>query len=114
MSNKSPVDPQAKLESQRYENPIASRQFILETLSQSGEPLAFDELTEALEMTDSGDKNALQKRLNAMERDGQLICNRKGDYCLVDATDLVRGTVIAHKDGYGYLALEPKVILSRS
>ncbi len=99
-------DPQAKLEAQRYQNPIASRQFILQTLEKSGEPLSFDELTASLKIEQSEDKSALHKRLNAMERDGQLICNRKGDYCLVDATDLVRGTVLAHRDGFGYLELE--------
>ncbi len=99
-------DPQANLEAQRYQNPIASRQFILQTLDKSGEPLSFDELAERLKITDPDDKRAFHKRLNAMERDGQLICNRKGDYCLVDATDLVRGTVLAHRDGYGYLSLE--------
>ncbi|NVJ66186.1 MAG: ribonuclease R [Gammaproteobacteria bacterium] len=99
-------DPQASLEAQRYQNPIASRQFILQTLEKSGEPLSFDELSEQLKITESDDKRALHKRLNAMERDGQLLCNRKGDYCLVDATDLVRGTVLAHRDGFGYLELE--------
>ncbi len=103
---KTSFDPQAELEAQRYVNPIASRQYILEVLKNSGEPLSFDELSAKLEILESDDKRALHKRLNAMERDGQLICNRKGDYCLVDATDLVRGTIIAHRDGYGYLELE--------
>ncbi len=106
MSQKTPLDPQANLEAQRYQNPIASRQFILQTLESKGEPLSFDELTEQLKIVETDDKRALHKRLNAMERDGQLLCNRKGDYCLVDATDLVRGTVLAHRDGFGYLALE--------
>lgn len=104
--NKKTNDPQASLEAQRYQNPIASRQYILQLLDEQAEPLSFDELTQLLEMDEPDDKEALQKRLNAMERDGQLICNRKGDYCLVDATDLVRGTVLAHRDGFGYLALE--------
>ncbi|WP_251358120.1 ribonuclease R [Kangiella sp. TOML190] len=99
-------DPQAELEAKRYQNPIASRQYILQVLEDNGKPASFEKLCELLKLVESEDQSALQKRLNAMERDGQLICNRKGDYCLVDATDLVRGTVLAHRDGFGYLELE--------
>ncbi|NVK21230.1 MAG: ribonuclease R [Kangiellaceae bacterium] len=106
MSNNNSNDPQANLESQRYENPIASRQFILQTLEQAGQPVSFEQLAETFEIAEPDQQKALHKRLNAMERDGQLICNRRGNYCLVDATDLVRGTVVAHRDGYGYLELE--------
>lgn len=106
MSKKSKHDPQAELEAQRYENPIASRQFILQVLEEAGEPVSFDTIAKKSNIEESEQKRALHKRLNAMERDGQLICNRKGRYCLVDATDLKRGKVIAHRDGYGYLALE--------
>ncbi|AUD78164.1 ribonuclease R [Kangiella profundi] len=106
MSKRKNQDPQAELEAQRYQNPIASRQFILRQLEEAGEPVSLDQLAKRLEMKEPEQVEALQKRLNAMERDGQLICNRKGRYCLVDATDLVRGKVLAHRDGYGYLALE--------
>lgn len=99
-------DPQADMEAQRYENPIASRQFILQMLTESGIPVSFDTLVETFDLHESEQKRALNKRLVAMERDGQIICNRKGLYCLVDATDLVRGKVIAHRDGYGYLEVE--------
>ncbi|RDX38179.1 ribonuclease R [Kangiella sp. HD9-110m-PIT-SAG07] len=106
MPKKTHQDPQAELEAQRYENPIASRQFILSVLEDAGEPVAFDVIAKNAKIEESEQKRALHKRLNAMERDGQLICNRKGKYCLVDSTDLVRGKVLAHRDGYGYLALE--------
>ena len=106
MSKKTEKDPQAELEAKRYDNPIASRQFILQVLEKAAEPVAFDLLAEEAGITESEQKRALHKRLNAMERDGQLLCNRKGRYCLVDSTDLVRGKVLAHRDGYGYLELE--------
>lgn len=106
MSKKTEKDPQAELEAKRYDNPIASRQFILQVLEKAAEPVSFDLLAEEAGISESEQKRALHKRLNAMERDGQLLCNRKGRYCLVDSTDLVRGKVLAHRDGYGYLELE--------
>ena len=106
MSKKTHQDPQAELEAKRYDNPIVSRQFILQVLEEAGEPVSFETIAKKSNIEESESKRALHKRLNAMERDGQLICNRKGKYCLVDSTDLVRGKVLAHRDGYGYLALE--------
>ena len=38
-----------------------------------------------------------------MERDGQVIRNRRGDFGLVDRMDLVTGRVIGHRDGFGFL-----------
>ena len=38
-----------------------------------------------------------------MERDGQIIRNRRGAYGLVDRMDLVTGRVIGHRDGFGFL-----------
>jgi len=38
-----------------------------------------------------------------MERDGQLVCNRRGGYCVVNQTNLVAGRVIGHPDGFGFL-----------
>ncbi len=49
---------------------------------------------------------ALERRLRAMIRDGQLICNRRREYGLVQQMDLMIGHVIGHPDGYGFVALE--------
>ena len=38
-----------------------------------------------------------------MERDGQVIRNRRGDFGLTERMDLVTGRVIGHRDGYGFL-----------
>ena len=38
-----------------------------------------------------------------MIRDGQIILNRRGDYCLVARLDVITGRVIAHRDGYGFV-----------
>ncbi|MCP3907865.1 MAG: ribonuclease R [Oceanicoccus sp.] len=96
-------DPHADREAQKYEQPIPSREFIMEFLEQAEGPLNRNQLTKALELKDYQDVEALRRRLKAMERDGQLMRNRKGAYGLVDKMDLVRGRVSAHRDGYGFL-----------
>ena len=45
----------------------------------------------------------MQRRLSAMERDGQIIRNRRGEFGLVDRMDLVTGRVIGHRDGFGFV-----------
>ncbi|THB70527.1 MAG: ribonuclease R, partial [Gammaproteobacteria bacterium] len=44
-----------------------------------------------------------RRRIKAMIRDGQIIKNRKGYYVLVNNTDLIRGVITGHPDGFGHL-----------
>ena len=97
------LDPHRQREKKKYANPIPSREFILQVLSETGVPLSFDELAEALELSAEQDLVALQRRLGAMERDGQLVRNRKDAYCLVNKRDLIAGRVIGHPDGFGFV-----------
>ncbi|HDJ86449.1 MAG TPA: ribonuclease R, partial [Chromatiales bacterium] len=96
-------DPFAEREARKYEHPIPSREFILAYLAERAEPLRRDEIAEGLGLREEDDREALRRRLGAMERDGQLIRNRRGGYLLVNQADLVSGRVIAHSDGYGFL-----------
>ncbi len=96
-------DPHRAREARRYAHPIASRELVLQTLEARGRPLAADELSAALGIESERDLSALARRLRAMERDGQIIRNRRGDYGLVGKMDLVRGRVVAHRDGFGFL-----------
>ena len=98
-------DPDAALEAERYENPIASRKLILSEIKREG-ALTFQSLAEHLNHTKEDQLDALGKRLRAMVRDGQLVQNRRGGYLPVDESHLVRGRVIAHPDGYGFLVPE--------
>ena len=41
-----------------------------------------------------------------MERDGQLVFTRRQCYALPERLDLVKGIVIGHRDGYGFLRVE--------
>ncbi len=48
-------------------------------------------------------EEGVSRRLSAMVRDGQLVQNRRGGYLPVDEKHLIRGRVIAHADGFGFL-----------
>ena len=41
-----------------------------------------------------------------MEREGEIMRNRRGDICVVSKLDLVRGVVQGHPEGYGFLVRE--------
>jgi ribonuclease R len=97
------ADPFADREAAKYENPIASREMILETLTEIGEPQSREELAELYGLHSPQDIEALRRRLRAMERDGQLMSDRKGSYALIDKLDCVSGKVSARRDGSGWV-----------
>jgi ribonuclease R len=101
-SNSPASDPFAGREAQNYDNPIASREHILDQLEQLGEPAMLDQLAELLDLQDADGTEALRRRLNAMARDGQIIRNRRGAYGLTAHMDLQSGRVQGTKDGAGY------------
>ena len=96
-------DPYRVREAKKYAKPIPSREFIMEMLEAHGAPMGFQGIAEQLALTDDEDLEALLRRLNAMERDGQLVRNRRHAFCLVNSKDLVSGRVIGHPDGFGFL-----------
>lgn len=98
-------DPDAALEAERYEKPIASRKLILSEIKHEG-AMTFESLARHLNIKHDDQLDALGRRLRAMVRDGQLVQNRRGGYLPVDESHLVRGRVIAHPDGYGFLVPE--------
>ena len=96
------ADPQAAREAERYENPIPSREAILELLAAADKPLDHSDIAKELHLDEIEQVEALQKRLRAMERDGQLMVNRRGSYGLVDKMNLLHCRVQGHRDGYGF------------
>ncbi len=100
-SSKKIKDPEAKLEANRYQNPVASRTLILKTITSAG-MMTQSSVYEALQVT-AEQEEGVSRRLAAMVRDGQLVQNRRGGYLPVDEKHLIRGHVIAHADGFGFL-----------
>src|SRR6266566_1774888 len=99
------TDPHRDREASRYEHPIASREFILRTLAEAGVPLTDDELAHRLAIK-TKERDAFVKRLGAMEREGQILRNRKGAILVAAKLDLVTGRVEGHPDGYGFVVAE--------
>ena len=96
------ADPHAEREAARYDNPIPSREVILDLLTAADKPLSHPHIARDLDLHEEEQVDALRKRLRAMERDGQLMVNRRGAYGLVDKLNLLRCRVQGHRDGYGF------------
>nr|WP_029407131.1 ribonuclease R [Thiomicrorhabdus sp. Milos-T2] len=98
-------DPHAQREAEKYENPIPSREFILEALEESQKPLRLYQIAKAVDVDEDDEERfeALSRRVKAMVRDGQLIRNRRGAFGIIKKMDLIKGRVLGHPDGYGFL-----------
>lgn len=99
-------DPFLEREAEKYESPIPSREFILAHLAKRETPASREELGNELNLSGEEALEALRRRLRAMERDGQLVFTRRQCYALPERLDLLRGTVIGHRDGFGFLRIE--------
>ena len=107
-------DPHLEREREQYEHPLPSREFILQILAEQGAPVSDEELLQLLHI-ETHEEDLFSRRLRAMERDGQIMRNRKGAICVVDKLDLVKGKVQGHPDGFGFLIPEdgsPDMFLS--
>ena len=103
-------DPQAALEAEKYERPVANRALILKILDEQPGPQSQETLETLLDIHDDQDQEALRRRLRAMVRDGQLVQNRKGRYGPVSRMDLIRGRVQGHRDGFGFVLPDDRKI----
>lgn len=101
-------DPHAAREAARYDNPVPSRELIIQLLNDQGKPLTVRELRGSLGVTEEDDKVAFERRLGAMIRDGQLVKNRKGQYGLASRMDLICGRIQGHRDGFGFVIPEQR------
>jgi ribonuclease R len=99
------ADPEFAREQAQYEHPLPSREYILQMLVTEGAPLSTDRLVELLDIH-ADEMEPFRRRLGAMARDAQLMQNRRGDWLIPDKADLVRGRIIGHPDGFGFLSPE--------
>jgi ribonuclease R len=99
-------DPFKEREAEKYANPIPSREFILDFITKREKPVSRDELATELNIEGEEQQEALRRRLRAMERDGQLVFTRRQCYALPERLDLLKGKVIGHRDGFGFLRVE--------
>ena len=81
---------------------IPSREEILGILRTSSDALNAEAIAAALNV--HGDEfDVLMRRLNAMERDGQLKPDSDGVYHLSSSTGFIDGRISSHRDGFGFL-----------
>ena len=95
-------DPFLERERSRYENPLPSREHILDILLEQGVPVSVEQLAQLLSISPH-EAEHFDRRLGAMERDGQIMRNRKNAICVVEKLDLIKGKVQGHPDGFGFL-----------
>ena len=94
-------------EAAKYDNPIPSREYILEFLSNSAGPLTYEEIRSGFGIENDDAREALRRRLIAMERDGQTVKNRRNAYGALDKMNLIKGRVIGHPEGFGFVVPVP-------
>ncbi|MDO8413365.1 MAG: ribonuclease R [Gallionellaceae bacterium] len=108
------LDPFLEREREQYEHPLPSREYILQLLAEQGVPLAEETLADMLHITPD-EAEVFTRRLRAMERDGQIMRNRKRAICVMDKLDLIKGKIQGHAEGFGFLIPEdgsPDLVLS--
>jgi ribonuclease R len=86
----------------QYPYTIPSREEILGILRTANEPQDANSIASALGV-DTEELDGLTRRLNAMERDGQIKPNRTGHYQLAHLPNFIEGRVTSHRDGFGFL-----------
>ncbi|RJG05900.1 ribonuclease R [Noviherbaspirillum cavernae] len=86
----------------QYSYTIPSREEILGILRTATGPQDVNSLAAALDVK-SAELDGLTRRLNAMERDGQIKPNRNGHYQLAHQPNFIEGRVSGHREGYGFL-----------
>jgi len=113
--SKKSKDPYFERELEKYEDPIPSREYIIQVLTEYGRPLLKSALFKLLEVRKKAQQKALVFRLRAMMRDGQIMFDRKDRICVTNKTTLLKGRVQAHTEGLGFFIpenAEPDMVLS--
>lgn len=96
-------DPYAEREAKKYINPVPSRELILDLLKKTAKPIGNREINKVFAIADEEQQEAMRRRLRAMERDGQVLKNRRQCYCIINSQDLIVGRILGHADGFGFL-----------
>ena len=101
-------DPHYERERQKYENPLPSREYVIDTLQKAGCPVDEYELAHKLAIQEA-ELDAFERRIRAMEREGQLMRNRKGALILPTKADLIACRIEGHPDGFGFARPETSI-----
>ncbi|NLU98155.1 ribonuclease R [Marinomonas sp. UCMA 3892] len=103
LSNKKINDPHMQREASKYDNPVPSREFILEFLATQNKSMGHLDLCKEFSLTGEDEIEALRRRLIAMCRDNQMTSNQNDEYSPILESDLIEGYVQGNKEGHGFL-----------
>ncbi|MDH3304971.1 MAG: ribonuclease R [Gammaproteobacteria bacterium] len=76
---------------------------LIDFLNEAGKPLKTEEIMIGFRLKGQRMRSLLVDRLYAMVRAGQVLENRRGEFCLTAKLDLLTGTVSGHRDGFGFV-----------
>jgi ribonuclease R len=109
------LDPDYASEQTKHATPLPSRNYLLEHLGEHAGPVTVEELAAHFDLPEDA-RAGLDKRLQAMVRDGQVVQNRRGAYGPLPRMNVIKGRVQGHRDGFGFLIREdaggPDIFLS--
>jgi len=100
-------DPHLERERAKYGEAMPSREFILQLVTEAAGPVDTEEFALRLGI-EPDEMDAFTIRLRAMQRDGQIVINRRGALCLPDKIDVKTGHVEGHQDGFGFFVPDDK------
>ncbi len=86
-----------------YKHPVPSRNELLGYLRRAGRPLSAAAVLDGFGLKGLRLQTQLLEKLQKMARAGQVIENRRAEYCLAEKLDLLTGTVSGHSDGFGFV-----------
>ncbi len=76
---------------------------ILTWLRTAGQPLTLEQLLASGKRSGKAAIAKLQRELTELERTGEIVRNRRDEYCLRERIGLVVGKVSGHRDGHGFV-----------
>ncbi|ORU92039.1 MAG: ribonuclease R [Cycloclasticus sp. symbiont of Bathymodiolus heckerae] len=88
---------------QLSDSALVTKSQLLKFLANEKRPLGWIDISNGLGVQSKREKKSLSGHLSAMLKSGELLFNRKEQYCLVQQSDLEAGVVIGHADGFGFL-----------
>ncbi|MCH7503896.1 MAG: ribonuclease R [Proteobacteria bacterium] len=100
---KKPGKKKARSKKKAYKHPVPSRNELIEFLTNAGKPRKINAIFESFELKGQRMLSLLTDRLDGMVRAGQIIVNRRREYCLTAKLDLITGQVSGHRDGFGFV-----------
>jgi ribonuclease R len=93
----------SKPKNKTYKHPIPSQNDLIDFLNDVGKPMKTEVIAKGFSLKGQRVRSLLVERLQGMVRAGQILENRRGEFCLTAKLDLVTGKVSGHRDGFGFV-----------